>query len=57
MMLHAHVCKQHQSLKATTADLAPREDDSHSWFYRTLVHPLVGVVVVVVMATKALGLW
>lgn len=57
LLLHAHVCKQHQALKTTTADLPPRGDESHSWLYRTLVHPLVAVVVLVVIAMKALGLW
>lgn len=57
LLLHAHVCKDHRALKATTADAPPRGDDSHSVLYRTLVHPLVGLAVVVAIATKALGIW
>lgn len=61
--LHAHVCQQHRALKATTADMPSRrtppnrEDESHSVLYRTLVHPLVLLVIVVIMVTKVLGLW
>jgi len=57
LLLHAHVCQEHRALKATTADKAGRDDAAHSWLYRTLVHPLVGLAILIVVATKMFGLW
>jgi hypothetical protein len=57
LLLHAHVCQEHRALKATTADKAGRDHEVHSWLYRTFVHPLVGLAMLIVVATKIIGLW
>ena len=55
LLLHAHVCQEHRALSGTSADRQP--NDSHSVLYRTLVHPLVFLLVGVIVVTKVLGLW
>lgn len=70
LLLHAHLCKQHQKVAALTAAAPPPtgqiftpsgwpiRDESHSVLYRSLVHPLTVVVIVLVaLAAKVLGWW